>query len=290
MNIINNIYNVKKIAFIKRIIVKERKIIYVLGRFKVFRNIYSTYRYLKQILSLQRGESDQKTYFEKVSVELVIKSIKKYGVFIGISLPKDIREEIKYYAYNTYFSREDGLAYFYYSDVKNGYLQDGRPVPQAVAVEPLKCNAIKKIVYDSIIIEIVSKYLKYYPTRYDVFLRWSFLIDLPNETRMQLYQTVKYHYDIWGFNSIFVNFYLLKTDVNSGAHAMIKFSHNHKKIMMLLNSAIQPAQTLYNYYGKYNEIIIEGGEGYGFIQDPHCYHKALPPVNGERLMLQIRYY
>ena len=35
--------------------------------------------------------------------------------------------------------------------------------------------------------------------------------------------------------------------------------------------------------------LIEGPAGTGFFEDASCFHKALIPTSGERLMLQVRY-
>lgn len=42
-------------------------------------------------------------------------------------------------------------------------------------------------------------------------------------------------------------------------------------------------------YGPDRMIALEGPSGFGFVEDPYCYHKALPPLSGPRLVLQLRY-
>ena len=42
-------------------------------------------------------------------------------------------------------------------------------------------------------------------------------------------------------------------------------------------------------YGRDAERIMEGRAGFGFLEDSSCYHKALPPQSGDRLILQLRY-
>jgi len=36
-------------------------------------------------------------------------------------------------------------------------------------------------------------------------------------------------------------------------------------------------------------LVIEGGPGFGFAEDPACFHRALPPRTADRLCLQLRY-
>jgi len=57
---------------------------------------------------------------------------------------------------------------------------------------------------------------------------------------------------------------------------------------MLFHSAVQTDEAVIAYYGKENEITIEGPAGFGFVQDSSCYHKALAPISDNRLMLQLR--
>jgi hypothetical protein len=84
-------------------------------------------------------------------------------------------------------------------------------------------------------------------------------------------------------------FYITDVDAYSGAHVMIKDSHNKKPLYMVFSSARHSDKVVLNHYGKENQIIIEGEKGFGFVQDPSCFHKLLPPVRADRLLLQIRY-
>lgn len=273
-----------------QIVSGEKKISYALGRFKVVRYLYSKYRMFIQLLfPLKDYRLNKNSIFQEVEVVEVLKELEDNAVFIGIKIPKDVIEEIKEFALNTELTQEDGLANFFYNDVKNGYLEHGRPIPQAIAIKPLECNGIQKIINDPILIEIIKSYLNYYPTKIEAILKWSFVLNLPNKIRQRMHQTVSYHFDVYGFNFVYANFYLVKTDINSGAHVMIKKSHNKKSRQMLFDSAVQPEDILVDYYGKENILVIEGEEGYGFIQDASCYHKASVPINGERLMLQIKF-
>jgi hypothetical protein len=43
------------------------------------------------------------------------------------------------------------------------------------------------------------------------------------------------------------------------------------------------------YYGAGRAVIVRGPAGFGFFEDPYCFHKALVPTTHDRLMLQIRY-
>jgi hypothetical protein len=269
----------------------KKSIADILGRFKLIRRIYTTYIRIQQsIFGLKENINYEKTtFFQDIPVALALKSLEKDAVFLGLKLPHEIVAEIQEFSKNTLLAQENGLAHFYYHEVQNGYLPDGRVTVQGIAINPLACKAIRQLIDDPVLRIIVEKYLGYSPKKIRPLLRRSFLLELPEKTRMKLGQGNIYHYDTGEFNSVYANFYLSNTDRYSGAHTMIKGSHNRKALRMLFNYATQPKDYLIKYYGKESEIIIEGEEGLGFIQDPYCYHRAIPPIQSERLLLQIQF-
>ncbi len=278
-------------AAIANIVSRQKGIAYILGRFKIIRSLYSVYSNIQQlVIGFKENLNYEKTtFFPDIPVDLALIFLEKDAVFCGLKLPKKIVTEIQAFSQNTLLAQENGLAHFYYSDVENGYLPDGRATVQGIAIHPLTCNAIQQIIDDPVLRVIVEKYLGYSPKTIRALLRWSFILELPETLRMKLGQGNIYHYDVGEFNSVYANFYLSNTDRYSGAHAMIKGSHNHKSLPMLLNYATQTQDFLSEFYGKENEIIIEAEEGFGFIQDPYCYHRAIPPIQTERLLLQIQF-
>ncbi|MBF2068001.1 MAG: hypothetical protein IGS39_26820 [Calothrix sp. C42_A2020_038] len=281
LNIVNAIFNV---------VSSRKEIAYILGRFKTIRRFYRKYSKIKQLtLGFPKNINyESTTFFQDIPIDLALKYLNKNAVFLGLKLPQEIVDEIREFSKNTLLGQENTKAHFYYHDVKNGYLPDGRVIVQGIAVHPLKCNAIQQIINDPILRVIIEKYLGYSPKNIRTLLKWSFVLELTDEDRMKLNQGNIYHYDVGEFNSVYANFYLTNTDRYSGAHAMIKGSHNYKNLKMLFNSA-QPKNILIKYYGQENEMIIEGDEGIGFIQDPYCYHRAIPPIKEERLLLQIQF-
>jgi hypothetical protein len=276
---------------ILKIISRQRVIAYLLGRFKTFRSLYSASKKIQQLIigSQEKINYENTTFFQDVAIDFALKSLEKDAVFLGLKLPKDIVAEIQTFSQSTFLAQENGLAHFYYSDVQNACLPDGRVTVQGIAIHPLACHAIRQLIDDPVLRTIVEKHLGYSPKVIRPLLRWSFLLELPEEVRMKLGQGNIYHYDVGEFNSVYINFYLSDTDRYSGAHAMIKGSHNRKTLQMLFNHATQSRDFLIKFYGKENEIIIEGERGLGFIQNPYCYHRAIPPLQRERLLLQIQF-
>lgn len=278
------------ITAIPKVISSQKSIAHIFGRFKISRWLYSLYSKLQQLFLFRPKNNDEnQTFFKDIHIDCALKSLKIEAIFIGLKLPKEIVAKIKTFSKNTSLAQENAKAHFYYSDVQNGYLPDGRVIVHGIAIDPLKCDAIQQIINDPVLRIIIKKYLGYSPKKVRALLRWSFVLELPDDIRMNLSQGNLYHYDVGEFNSVYANFYLSETDRYSGAHAMIKGSHNHKNFKMLLSSAIQSKDYLIQYYGQEQEILIEGEEGLGFIEDPYCYHRAIPPIKEERLLLQIQF-
>jgi hypothetical protein len=151
-----------------------------------------------------------------------------------------------------------------------------------------RCSAIAQIEQDPLLLQIVQSYLGYYPTRITRHLTWSVVSDLP-ERGQSIYPPTTFHYDIAGFNFMTTYFYITDVDVESGPHVMIKRSHVNKPLWMTLSSGRHSDAAVYGHYGKDKELVIEGKPGFGFMQDPSCMHKVLPPIKANRLLLQLRY-
>lgn len=103
------------------------------------------------------------------------------------------------------------------------------------------------------------------------------------------HHVIDYHCDVGGLNFVYASFYITDTDRHSGAHVMMRRSHNDKPLRMLLRSAVASQEDVHKRYGVDNELIIEGPAGTGFVQDTSCYHRATPPTAGDRLMLAVRF-
>jgi hypothetical protein len=179
---------------------------------------------------------------------------------------------------------------FRYADVSNGKATDGRPIPVAGVPEPMRCPAVRQIVDDPVVQAIVRKYLGYAPKRLLTLLSWTFASDISDDDRRRLkHHVIDYHYDVEGYNFVYVNFYITDTNRHSGAHVMMKRSHNRKPWRMLLGSVTASEEAVHRQYGAENELTIEGLAGTGFVQDTSCYHRASSPTRGNRLMLAIRF-
>lgn len=149
--------------------------------------------------------------------------------------------------------------------------------------------AIRAIASDPVLYDAAHLFLRYRPREVSIWLFWSFANELTAEHRRSVYQTIDYHYDVDGMNFMYANFYLLNTTRQNGAHALIVASHRRKRLGQLMGAARISDTEARLRYGDRAEYIVEGSAGSGFLEDASCYHKALPPEAGDRLMLQLRY-
>lgn len=149
--------------------------------------------------------------------------------------------------------------------------------------------SIRALAGDPVLYDAARRFLRYRPREVSIWLFWSFANQLSADHRRAVYQTIDYHYDVDGMNFMYANFYLLDTTRMNGAHAIIAGSHRRKGLRQLMGIARIGDDEAKAIYGADAERIIEGPAGSGFLEDTSCYHKALPPLTGDRLMLQLRY-
>jgi hypothetical protein len=221
-------------------------------------------------------------------VDKAVAALQTDGVAVGFDLPPEMIAGIRGYAERTLCRRSGDGRQFFMSEVSKGRLADGKPVVLGMVDNPRACPEIEWLCAEPILLTVASKHLGYRPRQAEPRLYWSFVCSVTRQDRLAQWQTVDYHFDVDGYSFIYANFYITAVDRNSGAHAYIRASHKRKPWRMLLHSANQTDEAVFAYFGRYNEVIVEGMAGYGFLEDASCYHKALPPVRRKRLMLQIR--
>jgi hypothetical protein len=265
-----------------------------LGRFNFIRQAYSAIQNQNQkfdsINHVKRLQLEKKTIFSQIDVDKCVAEVEQTAVYEGLELPANLVNQIYQFATNTPCTEPKFPGNFLAEDVVNGKLNNqGRHVMRGLVSNTEQCQAINKIIHDPLLIEIVRKYLKYYPTLITKHLTWSFATELPEAEIQKIYPPTNFHFDVAGYNFVTISFYLTDVDLNSGSHIMIKHSHRKKPLQLLLGSNTLKDSTIFNHYGSENQIHITGKKGFGFVQDPSCIHKLNPPVTGNRLILQIRY-
>ncbi|QPF86551.1 hypothetical protein IC762_09835 [Bradyrhizobium genosp. L] len=266
---------------------------YALGRFKTVRVAYGAMRRVIDPPAPILAEDDmRRTLFPGSDVGEIVRTIRQEAVFVGLTLPADTVAEIDAFGRSEplFAGYDPNGPTFRYGDVVRGKAPDGRAVPIGGIRNPARCPAIQAVIDDPMLRAIVRGYLGHEPHRIMTILDWSFASDFSDEERRRLrHHVIDYHYDVGGYNFLYASFYITPTDRNSGAHRMMKRSHDRKPMRMLLGSAVASETTVRQLYGIENEITIEGPAGMGFVQDTSCYHRATPPTHGDRLMLAVRF-
>ncbi|MCS3896433.1 hypothetical protein M2171_005566 [Bradyrhizobium japonicum USDA 38] len=266
---------------------------YVLGRFKTVRTAYSGARKLAALGSPTIADArDTPTLFPGADVSQIVQAIREEAVFIGLQLPPSVVGEIEAFAKSEplHAIYDPKGPTFKYSDVVRGKCIDGRTMPIGGITDPARCPAVQRVINDPALRAIVRQYLGHEPRRIMTILDWSFASDISDEQRRKLrHHVIDYHYDVMGYNFVYASFYITATDRYSGAHVMMKRSHNRKPLRMLIGSVRASEADVRRQYGIENEVVIEGQAGLGFVQDTSCYHRASPPTQGDRLMLAVRF-
>lgn len=278
---------------------------FVLARFRTCRVAYSHIQRLRQSGGPFRRKWEREresslrprheTIFHGINADCCVEELRKDGISTGLDLPSHLVEEIYSLACRLPLQNSVRSRPFLKSEVsEGGRLAGGEMVSLGTAYKHrkgrlLEHECVSQIVHDPLLLEIVSRYLRYWPDRLsDVELYWSFATDLSPEEQMRQGNAIDYHFDLHGFNFLMVAFYITDTDMKSGAHVMFKNSHIKKTLSMLFSYS-QPVETLKRHYGSENETMIEGKAGSGFIMDNSTYHRATTPEAADRLLLRLVY-
>ncbi len=117
---------------------------------------------------------------------------------------------------------------------------------------------------------------------------WSYAVDATEEQRRQFGQA--FHYDVDDYQSLNLFFYLTDVDLDGGAHVFVRGSHREKKLRHVLKlRRSRKDSEMEHDYGADRLVNLCGPAGYGFVEDPFCFHKALHPHRTDRLILQLRF-
>ena len=277
---------------------------YVLGRFRTVRRGYAVLRRAAQIARLDRsplmlsdmyqddvrpvpvtdrgGVSSESTEREHVD------SLARDGYSVGLRLGAEEVAAIVRAARAAELGVVGESRTFHYDELASEAGLQAQ-IPMASVVRSCVLPEVERIAGDPLIGRVVAAHLGYQPRRVGSWLVWSFTHEMPMRRREEMYQTVRFHFDVHGINFIYVSFYLTDTDPDSGAHVVIRGSHRKKRLNDVLRSARISDERALDNYGAAAQVPVVGPAGAGFFEDTSCYHKALPPRTRPRLLLQLRY-
>jgi len=275
---------------------------YVLGRFAAVRDAYSTLRSLGDAVAgaapLHIGD-----LYEEAAIPLAIASsgrfvaqrasdaqvadLRERSYSIGPHIAPDIAVELQRQC-RTLPLKVAGRAAGNYEELASARERYER-IAIATVIDSSKLAVVQALAADPLLHDAASSFLGYRARRVSSWLFWSFASRLSDTERRAMNQTIDFHYDVDGYNFMYANFYLVDTTAENGAHVLIEGSSRRKRWRHLMGVArLSDAEAL-AAYGKAAERVIEGPAGFGFLEDSSCYHKALPPRGGDRLILQLRY-
>lgn len=265
-------------------------IAYIFGRFYVVRWAYAKTVRFKQLFSHPPAVGTQPTVFPTVDQDKAVADLRRDAVSFGFNLTPEMVKSIYDFAISHPLEHGKIDRPFDYAEVSKGKLPDGRAVAMGYVKNPMECPAVKTVAEDPAMCAVCRRYLGYVPAHADVNLYWSFAVKLDLADRRQFNQTVEYHIDVHDFNFCYTHFYITDCDELSGAHVMVKGSHTRKRLGWMFGSARKSDADVASFYKPQDVLVITGAAGTGFIEDTSCYHKAIAPVEHDRLLFQIRYH
>lgn len=217
-------------------------------------------------------------------------ALREKGFCAPLQLPGKLVDTLRHHAQEALCRRADrDPERFRIGDVRDGRSPGGQPVAIADVEALEQCPAIAELTRDRTLFQAAWLHLGYPPREVLSRLYWSPRSSLSDTERRLNGQTIDFHYDIERHNALYVYFYLTAADRHSGAHVVVARSHRPKPLAIKLGSTRQAERRVVGRYGEGSVVTLEGKPGFGFLEDPGCFHKVLPPLNGDRLILQLRY-
>lgn len=256
-----------------------------LGRFGVVRSLFQRFRASSSPMVEFVGES----VFPETSSELVVQSLVKDGIYLGLTLPPDLLKDIIAYAkqYPCYGDRKSYFGFHYTRKQQAQRWYNKQFVTGYYFNNIENCPAIAQLTRDPMLLSIAANYLGTNPVLINTQLWWSFATEAPLHARRKAAQL--FHYDLDDYRFIKFFFYLTNVDVLTGAHACVKGTHRRKKFAHEWGKKRYRDAEIVEAYGIENLVTVCGNAGFGFVEDTLCFHKGMPPIQHDRLMLQIEF-
>jgi hypothetical protein len=266
---------------------------YVLGRFYGVRRVYAaalrTQAQLRPAADSGLLSYPGPSLFGALQPERLASELRERSVCFGLQLPAETVRELVTYARSAECQPRLGGAHFRYDDVVQGVLPTGEPAVIGDVLGAEHLPQLERIGRDPLLLAVARRYMGYTPRRFDRWLHWSFVSACSDAYRREQGQTVDYHFDVHGYNFLYVSFYLTAADARTGAHVYVEDSHRKKPVRWLFDTARRSDAEIAAHYGQARQHVISAPAGAGFIEDTACYHKALAPLDRDRLLLQLRY-
>ncbi|MBW3585460.1 MAG: phytanoyl-CoA dioxygenase family protein, partial [Cyanobacteria bacterium 0813] len=261
-----------------------------LARFEIVRD--SAAMLLKSPTKPREIGREESSILGNLDVNSIAATIETDSCYQGLQLPEDVVQELLEFASSTvcYINR----------DLKRpwrckGTEQVGANLPKNSRLCSYMSNSklsstLKKLEKDPGILAIAAKFLGVQPVHMGSEISWSFPVAGTHVQQREAAQV--FHYDLDDYRFIKFFFYLTDVDISSGPHAYIRGTHKHKKWLhqhIGRRCADIDDEKIVECYGAQNVVNVCGKAGFGFVENPLCFHKGTQPTEKPRLMLQIEY-
>ena len=256
------------------------------SRFNFIRNL-SAY-FFSQLNESQKSPKEI-SCLKSIEEDGIINGLKKDGLYVGINLPSKLIQQIHDYA-NTSKCYGNRQLRFPISNMEKKIAERKYNETFIIGDYPRvskDCLAIRQIEKDPKLLKIATRYLNAKPVHLSTKLWWSYATETSLTNRLKFAQ-VFFHYDLIDYRSVQFFFYLTDVELSSGPHVCVLGSHQNKKLIHQFSLFTgRSDKEIIDYYGNDNLKFICGKAGLGFVEDPYCFHKGIPPSQKNRLMLKI---
>lgn len=225
----------------------------------------------------------------KIDIDNILDNLKLDGFALGLNLNKTIVQEIWQLALSKpCYGNGDKQLSFYYFDKKAAEVEHAKTfVYGNYDNKNLVLTALNQLKNDPILLEIARQYLDAEPIHRENRLWWNFAVESSIYERRNAAQKFYYHLD--RCRSIRFLFYLTDVDLCSSPYVCVRGSHIKKKLTHRFMNKGRSHQDIRQYYGYENIVPVCGKAGFGFVENPRCFHKGNPPGSKDRLALQIEF-
>jgi hypothetical protein len=229
--------------------------------------------------------------FNSISVSEAVAQLRQEGYYAGLHLPQTTVQAILNYAQTHPCHGDRNPQYEFYIDQKAKAEAAFSRKFLLAAYPSESCLAITQLINDVNLKAIAAQYFGTEPLLVGSELLWSF--PAPSNAMQRLKAAQVMHYDIDDYQCLKFFFYLTDVDENSGAHACIAKTHRNKKLLHQIlgqrSSKIPDEKLIAEYGGAEKVVTFCGKSGFGFVEDPFCFHRGNPVKEKARLMLQVEY-
>lgn len=230
--------------------------------------------------------------FQDLEPEVAVESIEQDGYYPGLQLPETILKELLEYAdtANISIDGKSGLEFKYGDRHQAAKKYQCEILTGNYLAVNSECSAMQKLVNDPKVKEIAARYLGKEPILVRSQMNWTFIGSKEAYAQKGVIgsPTVLFHYDLDDYRTLKFFFYLTDVDSFSGSHRCVAGSHKKRKLSHFLLRS-QSDKAIADYYGAENIVDICGQAGFGFAEDPFCFHRGSPPVTAHRLMIHLEF-